>query len=505
MTIVEDLSSTQANTRRILIFGWGPLPFEEARMHYAPCARLWQLAQPLAFDGHEVSIVAVRMPGTAEPTPPREITRDGIRILRCEEEDLQRERVLRFIEDSRAEILIGATARPSAWAIPHVGDRPLWIDLFGDLMAEAQAREIVFPGEERLEAYRNLLAELLDAGDAFSTVSHAQALCLVGQLGLAGRLSAQLASQTTPDAGSGIENPLNCGIPIVNIPCTAPRTSSQTSVDDDSLDVPPDAFVVLSSGGFNTWVDVETLARGLESAMEKNPRLFFVATGGAIPGQDDRSFKRWQELLGQSRHRGRIFMPGFLPQQGLDAWIRRADLGLLCEKDILERRLGSSGRIAHWLGAGLPVLCTGLSELGRTIKSHNLGMNYLPGNAEDLAACLVELSSLPTSQLEQMAREARNYSRDKLSPETTTQALRTWVSRARRIQGSRARGSVRLVALLDRIDALEGELQDREEGIHKLQSELGDIHHSRMWAWWMRYLNLRHRFLRLMGLHSAPR
>ena len=51
--------------------------------------------------------------------------------------------------------------------------------------------------------------------------------------------------------------------------------------------VPEDAFVVLWSGGYNVWSDIETLLQGLEKAMDEQPSIHFLSTGGAISGHDD--------------------------------------------------------------------------------------------------------------------------------------------------------------------------------------------------------------------------
>ncbi len=48
-------------------------------------------------------------------------------------------------------------------------------------------------------------------------------------------------------------------------------------------------FVVLWSGGYNTWTDVDTLFAGLIKAMKEEPRLRFVSIGGAIPGRDEQT------------------------------------------------------------------------------------------------------------------------------------------------------------------------------------------------------------------------
>jgi hypothetical protein len=55
----------------ILLFGAGPLPFEEADRHYAVCKRTWQFLQPLLEDGHRVTAVCLLVPGARVQAGPR--------------------------------------------------------------------------------------------------------------------------------------------------------------------------------------------------------------------------------------------------------------------------------------------------------------------------------------------------------------------------------------------------------------------------------------------------
>jgi len=472
--------------RTIVLFGRGPLPSENARMHYAPCARLRQLAAPLAAEGHRVFVVAVTMPGTVETHEPYLLDSDGCTVFRCMEKDLASAATGEFLDSAEADIVIGVTPRPAEWAIRYAGERPLWIDLFGDPMAEAQALDTVDPAPNRLRAHRDMLAELLDAGDAFSVVSAAQAEILTGQLGLAGRLDGGTAlfRESLPHG-----SPRN-GLMIDVIPCAAPDIPENTRSPESFPELPPGAVVAVSSGGFNTWTDVETLFEGIRRAMDREDHLHLAVTGGTIPGHDEKSFAYWKSLVEGFPNRDRIHFLGFSSIGELNHLLKRADFGILAEKDLLERRLGSSGRMAHWLGAGVPPICTALSELGRDVGSRGLGMNYRCGDPEDLERVFVAMVENPARRRE-MSRAARDYARRELSPEKTTRNLRTWISAAGKLPGSRLRGPASITGLFDEITDLEEELDRRHARIIQLQARLGEIHHSRMWAFWMRYLAFR--------------
>ena len=183
---------TRPDGRRLLVLGWGPLPFEEARMNYAPGTRSWQLARGLAGDGHAVCLALARIPGAYDEEA-REVVelaeRDGVLIVWLERRDFEAPGILeRLVDDFRPDALVGAAAQPAHRAVELAADLPLWVDVFGDPMAEAQAKALVDGGGEHVVAYLRLLSPLLARGDAFSAVSDRQRWALLGQLGVAGRL-----------------------------------------------------------------------------------------------------------------------------------------------------------------------------------------------------------------------------------------------------------------------------------------------------------------------------
>ena len=47
---------------RVLVVGHSPLPWEDLTKSYGPGTRTWQFAQPLLEDGHDVTVLASRIP-----------------------------------------------------------------------------------------------------------------------------------------------------------------------------------------------------------------------------------------------------------------------------------------------------------------------------------------------------------------------------------------------------------------------------------------------------------
>lgn len=476
------LAASPAQGRTVLVLGWAPLPFENARMNYAPGGRTWQLARPLAADGHRVCVVCAPMPGAyhGEPPPLREETRDGVLVYWLERELFDSPAVLpELVRALDPEVLVGATAVPSQRAVRLAGARPVWVDLFGDPMAEAQARALSGAEGEPLGAYRDLLAELLDRGDAFSAVSDRQRWAVLGQLGLAGRLS-------WATAGTELAHTIPCA--VEPRPNAGLRPQLPGVADDD--------FVVLWSGGYNTWCDVETLAVGLRAAMDADPRVRFVSTGDAVVGHDDATYRRWTELVEASARPDRFQLLGALPADEAERWRRRADLALVTERPIVERALGSSGRVAGWLASGIPVACTATSELGEWLERQGVALTYPPGDGDALARLILDAASDP-ERVRRMGQRARELAVEAFSPERSTEPLRSWVRCARRAPDAGRGAELSLLA-----DERTAEWQGR---YHEVRAELGHIHQSRMWRLWMLTIRVRGALgapLRWLGLRG---
>ena len=524
-----------AEGRRLLIFGWSPLPFENERMNFAPGTRSWQFAKALAADGHAVVLVCAPIPGAlfAEPQPVALEEEQNVTLVRLElavmQQDAERQAL---VEAFRPDALIGAAPGPSAWAAQAATEsHAVWVDFFGDPMAEGQAREAIYPQDEAFGAYFQLVGPLLGRGDAFSAVSRRQRLTLIGQLGLAGRLEGK-------NAGQELVYVIPCAAETSETDADVTASSPATTLAADS------AFVVFWSGGFNTWCDIPTLIAGVEAAMDACPQMVFVATGGAIAGHDDRTAEAFREAVAGSRHVQRFTHLGPVPRQEADTWLRRADLALITEKRLYERELGSSGRVTSWLAAGKPILCSSFSELAQDLALAGVILTYEAGDAADLCRRLLEAAASPEMR-DDLAKRARAYADQHMSFAATTAPLRAWVKTlgsARpthrgfpfllpddktRLLIELQQKSAEIGRLLEDqarlredqtrlLEIQEGLLEDQAEAAtrerhllatlaaatdkyHELRAEIGKIHQSRMWRVWTAYSSLRLKLGRLFG------
>ena len=403
---------------RLLVLGVSPLPFESSNRSFGPGTRSWQLVKPLVEDGHEVLLVGMRIPMTYPADAPAEIvTRHGGLMYSSVRPEL-------FFDASYVDHLADEF-RPDAMIFAHGGASfseqlvqpgiPVWVDLCGHVMAEAQAKAAVYDDDSYLTYFFDKIVPALFIGDAFSTVSDAQEFALVGELGLAGRLNSKTQNVR-------LVYPIPCGVEEEGY------THDQTVLRD--VEVDRDAFVVLWSGGFNTWSDVDTMLHGVVRAMERDPSIHFVATGGQIDGHDEQTYARFVSMVDASPHRGRFVLKGWLPKELVHNYYFEADVGINCEKDIYEVRLGSKHRVLDWSRAALPVVTTRVTELSSAIEDDGVGFVCCPGDPIALAESLLDAVRLRTT-LPGMGARFQTAMRRRFGFRRTTEALREWAREPR--------------------------------------------------------------------------
>ena len=398
---------------KLLVLGVCPLPFESTTRSFGPGTRTWQLVEPLLNDGHAVTLVALRIPGTYPEDAPAEVLRsDGLfNYASVTHEVFSGTRYAESVyRDFKPDAVI--FAHGSASYLEHLlePDVPVWIDLCGHVMAEAQAKAAVYADDSYVDYFFNRSVGALFHGDHFSTVSEAQKFALIGELGLAGRLNAATD-------GHELVSLIPCGV--------EEEDYIHTTKVFRGIDVDKKAFVVLWSGGFNTWTDVDTMFSGLEYAMKRDPSVFFVATGGQIDGHDEKTYPRFVEMIETSDYRDRFILKGWIDRDDVPSTYLEADVGINCEKDIYEVRMGSKHRILDWSRAALPVVSTRVTELSVAIDQEGVGFICKPGDPQALGRAILD-AVMRRADLPEMGRQCREALRRLYSFRASTKELRRW-------------------------------------------------------------------------------
>ncbi len=367
---------------RILLLGVGPLPRRDLRRLYATGLRLDAFLQATLRAGCEVHLGEIYFPRVGEAFQPRQ------HALICEHRQLPTDpREITAVLDEWIPRLQpdGVVALTDIAALAVAQSRytgPLHVDYFGHPMAERQQQAAAHQSDAALHDMWRIVLPVLLRADRFSGCSNDQRLALIGELGAAGRLNAKTSEY-----------------PFVEIvPPTLPFSEPLTLTDPGYLrskGVPEGARVVLSSGGFNTWMDQETLFLGVEQAMQRDPALHFVCTGGAIEGHVTAVYTDFTRRVEASPHRARFHLLGWVPHAELDDAMLLSHVAVNCDHLTYEGELGCRNRLYGWLWAGLRVVTTVSSEPTRALAEQGWVRTVPPHDPAALADALLEQAALP--------------------------------------------------------------------------------------------------------------
>ena len=289
----------------------------------------------------------------------------------------------------------------------------LWLDFMGQPMPERQLLADVFGSDEGLRGQWEYVLPSLLGGDRFSVCSDRQRYMLLGELGAAGRLNHHTARGNLVD---------------VLLPFHLFGVKFHHTRDVlRGIHVRADDFVVLWSGGYNTWADVVTLYEGLELAMAQHGAIVFVSTGGAIPGHDDRTYERFFRMVEQSPRRNRYKLCGWVPTEDVQNYYLESNIALNVDRWSIEGQVGYRTRLLDWILAGLPVVTTDLCELSHELAGHNYVTTFRIGDPQDLSIRLAALAVDCADAITRTAK-AREYLRERLDPEVALAPLAKWVA-----------------------------------------------------------------------------
>ncbi len=409
---------------RFLVIGTGPLLDEaDTKLVSGQCLRTMHFVEPMRAAGHQVALSTVPIPGCEDAVAGQSISqlkkyqdRFKYKSFTTADENRIVTMIRRIVSQKTYDGVVGINAYPAyllARAEPRV---PFWADLNGWTMAEGQTRAARVRHDRDLDHFWRLEVSTLLRGDRFSTVSERQADALYGELSLIGRLTGATFDWpfATPVA--------NAIYPLYDQLKRAPKSLLTSPT------LPDDAHVVLWSGGFNTWTDIELLANGLKLAMEHEPRLHFVATGGAVTGHDDNTFTKFKKLAAERLPAERTHLLGWVETDAVVTLHARANVGINIDSRNTETRFGARNRLTNMLGAGVPVLTTEGTEIAAWISANKAGEVVPLGNAKALAEALVE-SAANAESWEKRARLARRKARKAFAPEQTLGEFLSWCER----------------------------------------------------------------------------
>ncbi|MBX7245190.1 MAG: glycosyltransferase [Candidatus Sumerlaeaceae bacterium] len=404
----------------ILAIGTGPIFEPDVKVFNGQALRTWHIIRALAANGRSVDALILPVEGSQPDQPGGPFylpgNRDGVDFQKVNSVD-RTEMAVEFqkLVDSGIYNAMVAINLNAAAVVCQLETRlPMWVDLCGYTMGEAQAKCGVYQDDSYLRHFwaRERLA--LRRGDRFSCVSFKQMYANLAELAVLGRLSQ-----------FNFSHPFCTVIPIAASEEFLNPANYPNERRYRGKLFPTDAFVIIWSGGFNTWTDARSLAGALSLAMEQEPRIHFVATGGAIPGHDEITYETFKSEMLKTGYLDRCHLLDWVEAQEIFALYREGDLGINIDSLNYETVFGARNRLTNMMAAGLPVLTTLGTEISEIIDENKLGYVVRIGRVNDYADALIRAAKNPAER-RAFATRARKFVAENFSYEATTRSLIAW-------------------------------------------------------------------------------
>lgn len=391
---------------RLLIIGNGPLPEENVRSRPAAGLRTDHfykgLKRGLAKSEKDVELrlVKIAMPECYENAD------FGDDYTVSKDDPALKSKIQKMHDQFQPDAIVAINTFPSSLACQLKTKAAIWCDLNGWIMAEAQAQAYKLGSDDLFGHYYALEEQVLSRADKISTVSEAQKYAVYGELARIGRV-----------------NRANFGYRMVETVANATEDFANEHGDERLSKVPEDGVKVLWLGGYNTWVDEETLFKGVEEAMRVRPNLWFISTGGEIDGLDNKTFKKFREMVDLSEFKERFLFLGWLNTNEIPYLLRSVDVGLNVDRDCLETWTGARNRINEMMKFRLPVVTTLGSEISYEVLRVGAGVAVNSGDFQGLAR---GIEAAIAGRME-MGAAGRLYIEEEANYEATLSALFKWI------------------------------------------------------------------------------
>jgi len=406
----------------VLLIGYNPPQLLKQAKIEAAHYRTWQFLQPLLDDGHTVLLCAGARGEEAEraPVPVAWANRLTYRPIAFGQPGWMVE--LQEAHDTfKPDCIVAVNFSHCLYATKLRTDRPIWMDIYGDMLTIAQAANYRAQSDRGLHTSIAFMRQVLQTGDAFSGCGKPQQHALVGELAMSGRLNRHTF-------GFEFAHVVPAGSP----PSTEPplfRSEPRTLLSQHGI--AEDDFVVLWCGGYNTWTDVDTLFRSIIWAMSQERRIHYVSVGANTYDAPDNVYTRLLGMIEQSQHRARFHMLGWRPWSEMKSYYQDSDVGINIDALHYETIYGTRTRLVEMIAAGLPVVTSMGPELSYLLQDHGAALTFAVGDWQALGQHLIKLAQNSTLR-DRLARTAYSYATNQLSFAATTATLRTWVCAPKR-------------------------------------------------------------------------
>ena len=403
--------------KRVLLVGNCPLPNENTSCRPAAGLRTHQFLNVLRGNCI-VQLVTIAMPecyGDVIERTEIKHSDNFFEAMISKDDSGLRGFLQRVHDDFEPEIIVSVNTFPSYMVAGIKSQAPFWVDLNGWIMAEAQAQAYKIGSDDYLQHYYEMEKAIVQRADKISVVSRNQGQALLGELAAFGRLNSKTFDYNF----------------VEHIPNGTEMFDSEKNAGDHAelfADVPEDAFVLAWIGGYNTWVDEETLYKGVAAAMKKCKKLYFVSTGGSVDGLDNITFKNFREMISKSDLEERFVFLGWVDTDQIPYIYRRADAGINVDRICTETLTGARNRINEMMKFGLPVITTLGSEIAEEVERVGAGLVVQSGNWKELGEAIVEMYK--KHDLEKFGRNGEIYIEKECNYRVVMKPLISWIKDA---------------------------------------------------------------------------
>ncbi len=352
---------------RLLIIGLGPHPSELGAAISGPTIRLRQFCEPLAAAGHELHLVML------ENTRRDALEIPGVQsAVALTPEDIQVPwKVLQALRLPEIDAVFGVGSLMPVAAAARVAQRvgkPLWVDFFGDPLAEwhaAFSRPGVKPEWVLRDQIWKFVREGLLAGDQFSSVSNRQRDAILGQLLLLCR------GTETENAGAHLHT-IECAVPerwthAVAVP-PFPEALARRGFT-------PDTKFLFVGGSWTPWLNETAMGTEIERMLTARPDWQLIVRGGPTDGHARLIYETFFAATGDGADASQVHDVS-ADDCREDELLAYAMGAVLLDRDIPESYLGSRNRLLSFLHWGVRALVSPHSEIARELVAENLALAW---------------------------------------------------------------------------------------------------------------------------------
>lgn len=399
----------------------GPLLDVGVKKIGGQCLRTWHFAKPIIDIGYNVKLVTIPIPdkdrSSAEKKLFLEKKYSNFPYIEFQQNNpfVVLPELQRIHDEFFPDVLLGVNTFPSYMVCSLKSMKPIWVDLNGWCMVEGQTKAYLDKNDSILQYFWKLERRICLRADKFSTVSEPQAIALIGELAATGRLNSYTFNYNFATSIPNAVNELHFNFSPVN-----------NKKMLRGIKVPDNAFILLWSGGFNTWTDIDALSAIIESFLKYNKNRYFVSTGGMVDGHDEKTYLRFLNKIEQMENRDRCIIEGWIETEKMLHYYAESDLGINIDSENYETQFGARNRLTNMLASGLPVITTKGPEISSMIDRAGVGWAVPIGNTTTFILKLNALAEHP-EQLKIISKKAKAWAAEEFSYQKTTQRLAKWL------------------------------------------------------------------------------